>query len=70
VSDSGSDITAAALGRAIQLHNQQRALTQKVVSSLGAGQWLNLAKRWFVELTEKSIRRVVFRNVPELIEAI
>lgn len=28
--------------------------------------WLNLIERWFRELTDKSIRRGVFRSVPEL----
>ena len=32
--------------------------------------WLNLVERWFRELTEKAIRRGVFRSVPELIAAI
>jgi len=32
--------------------------------------WLNLVERWFREITEKTIRRGVFRSVPELIAAI
>jgi transposase len=32
--------------------------------------WLNLVERWFREITDKRIRRGVFRNVPELIAAI
>jgi transposase len=32
--------------------------------------WLNLVERWFRELTDKAIRRGVFRSVPELIAAI
>jgi transposase len=32
--------------------------------------WLNLVERWFRELTEKAIRRGVFRSVPELVAAI
>src|ERR1700749_2684717 len=32
--------------------------------------WLNLVERWFRDLTEKRLRRGVFRNVPELIRAI
>jgi transposase len=32
--------------------------------------WLNLVERWFRELTEKRIRRGVFRSVPELVHAI
>src|SRR6266498_4157678 len=32
--------------------------------------WLNLVERWFRELTNKAIRRGVFRSVPELIAAI
>jgi transposase len=32
--------------------------------------WLNLVERWFRDLTEKALRRGVFRSVPELISAI
>ena len=32
--------------------------------------WLNLVERWFRELTQKRIRRSVFRSVPELEAAI
>ncbi len=32
--------------------------------------WLNLVERWFREITDKRIRRGVFRSVPQLIEAI
>jgi len=32
--------------------------------------WLNLVERWFRDLTDKRLRRGVFRNVPQLIEAI
>ena len=32
--------------------------------------WLNLVERWFREITDKRIRRGVFRSVPELIAAI
>jgi len=32
--------------------------------------WLNLVERWFAELTNKAVRRGVFRSVPQLIEAI
>jgi len=32
--------------------------------------WLNLVERWFRDLTDKRIRRGVFRNVPALIDAI
>jgi hypothetical protein len=32
--------------------------------------WLNMVERWFREITDKRIRRGVFRNVPELITAI
>lgn len=35
-----------------------------------SGSWLNLVERWFRDLTDKRIRRGVFRSVPELIEAI
>ena len=32
--------------------------------------WLNLVERWFRELTDKAIRRGVFRSVPDLVAAI
>lgn len=32
--------------------------------------WLNLVERWFRELTDKALRRGVFKNVPDLITAI
>jgi len=32
--------------------------------------WLNMVERWFREITDKRIRRGVFRNVTELIDAI
>jgi transposase len=32
--------------------------------------WLNMVERWFRNLTEKAIRRGVFKSVPDLIEAI
>jgi len=32
--------------------------------------WLNLVERWFRELTDKAVRRGVFRSVPELVAAI
>jgi transposase len=32
--------------------------------------WLNMVERWFRELTNKRIRRGVFRSVPELVAAI
>jgi len=32
--------------------------------------WVNLIERWFKEVTDKRLRRGVFTNVPELIEAI
>ena len=32
--------------------------------------WLNLVERWFREITDKRIRRGVFRSVDQLIEAI
>jgi len=31
---------------------------------------VNLIERWFKELTDKRLRRGVFTNVPELVEAI
>jgi transposase len=35
-----------------------------------SGSWLNLVERWFRDLTDKRIRRGVFRSVPALIDAI
>ncbi len=35
-----------------------------------ASSWLNLAERWFREITDKRIRRGIFRSVPALIAAI
>ena len=32
--------------------------------------WLNLVERWFRELSQKRLRRGVFRSVPELVQAI
>ena len=32
--------------------------------------WLNLVERWFRDITDKAIRRGVFKSVPDLIEAI
>jgi transposase len=32
--------------------------------------WLNLVERWFRELTQKALRRGVFRSVPDLVAAI
>jgi transposase len=32
--------------------------------------WLNLVERWFRNLTDKAIRRGIFRSVPDLIAAI
>jgi len=32
--------------------------------------WLNLVERFFAELTNKAVRRGVFRSVPQLIAAI
>jgi transposase len=32
--------------------------------------WLNLVERWFLEITDKRIRRGTFQSVPELIDAI
>jgi transposase len=32
--------------------------------------WLNLIERWFLNLSEKRIRRGIFHNVPELINSI
>ena len=34
------------------------------------GSWINLVERWFAELTNKRIRRGVFRSVEELESAI
>jgi transposase len=32
--------------------------------------WLNLVERWFRDLTEKRLRRGVFRSVPDVVKAI
>jgi transposase len=32
--------------------------------------WLNLVERWFGLLTDKAVRRGVFRSVPQLVDAI
>ena len=32
--------------------------------------WLNLIERWFREITQKRLRRGVFKNVPQLVKAI
>ena len=32
--------------------------------------WLNLVERWFRDITDKAIRRGVFKSVPDLIQAI
>jgi len=32
--------------------------------------WVNMVERWFREITDKRIRRGVFRSIPELIAAI
>ena len=32
--------------------------------------WLNLVERWFAELTDKRLRRGVFRSLDELTQAI
>ncbi len=32
--------------------------------------WLNQVERWFRELTDKNIRRGIFRSVPDLIASI
>ena len=32
--------------------------------------WLNVIERWFRDLTQKRLRRGVFRSVPELVQAI
>jgi transposase len=34
------------------------------------GSWLNLVERWFAEITNKRIRRGIFRSVKELESAI
>lgn len=34
------------------------------------GSWLNLGERWFAEITNKRIRRGIFRSVKELESAI
>ena len=35
-----------------------------------ASSWLNLVERWFREITDKRIRRGVFHNVKQLVDAI
>src|SRR5437867_6189689 len=35
-----------------------------------SGSWLNMVERWFRDLTDKRLRRGVFKSVPQLIEAI
>jgi transposase len=35
-----------------------------------ASSWLNMVERWFREITDKRIRRGIFRSVPELITAL
>ena len=37
---------------------------------LRSSSWLNMVERWFRELTEKAIRRGVFKSVPDMIAAI
>lgn len=32
--------------------------------------WVNMVERWFRDITDKRIRRGIFKNVPELITAI
>jgi len=32
--------------------------------------WVNMVERWFREITDKRIRRGIFKNVPQLIAAI
>lgn len=34
------------------------------------GSWINLVERWFAEITNKRIRRGIFRSVKELEQAI
>ena len=34
------------------------------------GSWINLVERWFAEITNKRIRRGIFRSVTELEQAI
>ncbi|WP_035768248.1 IS630 family transposase, partial [Arthrobacter castelli] len=32
--------------------------------------WLNQVERWFRDLTEKNLRRGIFRSVPDLVDSI
>ena len=64
------------------LHEKPRAATHWSTRTLAkhprfhfhfiptSSSWLNLVERWFRELTQKRIRRGVFRSVPELEAAI
>jgi len=35
-----------------------------------SGSWLNMVERWFRDLTDKRLRRGIFKSVPKLIDAI
>jgi hypothetical protein len=41
-----------------------------ILDNYTSSSWLNMVERWFRELTEKAIRRGVFKSVPDLIAAI
>jgi len=47
-----------------------RASRRRAWSSPTSSSWLNLVERWFRNLTDKAIRRGVFRSVPDLVAAI
>ena len=55
-------------------HKHEQVKTREApplpLSLHSSSSWLNLVERWFRELTQKRIRRGVFRSVPELEAAI
>ena len=55
-------------------HKHENVLWTSIPGSLyltpTSASWLNLAERWFRELTDKPLRRGVFHSVPDLISAI
>ncbi len=52
--------------------NRQREGEKEVTCAVegSSSSWLNLAERWFREITDKRIRCGVFRSVKELVPAI
>jgi transposase len=63
--DNASSHKHAAVQRWLKRHRRFHLHFTPTSSS-----WLNLVERWFRDLTEKAIRRGVFRSVPDLIAAI